>query len=357
MKIKKMGLSLAVISILSLGFSGCGGSGGGDNSSSDSSEGIFADVPVKGIKYESKSYSGFTDDSGAFKYKPGETVTFKIGNLTLGSVIAKDIITPFDIGGGDINNPSIKAKNIAMILQNFDTNRTNTNIITISLDINITDKDINLSANDLESKMSNILNKYSKFLDENNKSVIDLNTAFNNMKNFVKYFKNSGLFTGKATLDTAKSNKYCSKGSTFTVVTNGKQIIGKVLNGGLITGTIDGNGQTSGLTTNHETWTVTFNNGRINGQDHYSYNGVDCYYNITGNKANLKVTLLKDQDIYKGGEKLFTAKKGDTLKIIFAKSCLSNQNEVCLKVKDINLNKIGYIKAETIYKNHIVQKQ
>jgi len=356
---KHLIIKITIVIFLSLGIVGCGG-GGGSSSNTEALEGVFADAPVMGLKYVSKTYSGITDSAGVFKYKAGENVTFKIGNLTLGTVVAKDIITPIDLGGGDLNNPTIKAKNIAMLLQNFNTDRFNQNYIRISSDINISNSDINLSDSVLESKMNNILNKFSNYIDKNDQSVIGLDTAFNNMKNFIKYYRFSATIIGQSILDESKSDQECLTEDSFTAVTNGKVIVGKFLNNGYVTGNVDEeNGNIYGTTTNYITFSGHINsNGDITGKFYYGYNGINCYYTFSGFKAKLKITLLKDLDLYKGGTKIFTAKKGDILKIILAKNCLyPSQDKVCLKVEDVNLSKIGYINAETIYKNHLVEKK
>lgn len=47
--------------------------------------GLFAG-PVRGLRYETPTQSGVTDDRGSFSYRPGEAVTFAVGGLVLGSV-------------------------------------------------------------------------------------------------------------------------------------------------------------------------------------------------------------------------------------------------------------------------------
>ena len=42
--------------------------------------------PIRGLKYETPTHSGITDEHGQFKYRPGDAVTFLIGQLVLGSV-------------------------------------------------------------------------------------------------------------------------------------------------------------------------------------------------------------------------------------------------------------------------------
>ena len=63
----------------------CGG-GGGTASSGPTQVATFIDSPVEGLAFKSASRSGLTDRNGNFPYTPGETVTFSVGNIVLGSV-------------------------------------------------------------------------------------------------------------------------------------------------------------------------------------------------------------------------------------------------------------------------------
>lgn len=83
--------------LLSLFIYGCGGSSSSSSEPSvPSSTGIFVDAPVAGIAYSTSpsGYSGFTDAEGKFLFNEGDTVTFRIGNLVLGSAPAATYITP-----------------------------------------------------------------------------------------------------------------------------------------------------------------------------------------------------------------------------------------------------------------------
>ncbi|WP_426517470.1 CocE/NonD family hydrolase [Diaminobutyricibacter sp. McL0618] len=54
-------------------------------STTDTFTGVFAG-PVRGLRYETPTNSGITNDRGEFHYRTGEAVTFLIGGLVLGSV-------------------------------------------------------------------------------------------------------------------------------------------------------------------------------------------------------------------------------------------------------------------------------
>ena len=88
--------------------SACGGGGGGGSSSSTNTNGIgyFIDDPVSGLSYScgtgSDKLSGITSDTGSFSYLSGQSCTFKVGNVTLGtiaSVPSDGKVTPQDVAG------------------------------------------------------------------------------------------------------------------------------------------------------------------------------------------------------------------------------------------------------------------
>lgn len=71
--------------------SGCSGGGGG----SDTNTGSLTDSGIRGLSYQTQSQTGKTDDAGRFKYYPGETLSFAIGDLPLASgVPAKRYVSP-----------------------------------------------------------------------------------------------------------------------------------------------------------------------------------------------------------------------------------------------------------------------
>lgn len=107
----------------SLILAGCGGGGGGGTTAAPSSTslvGTFIDSPVSGLEFESASGNGITDARGNFTYQDGERVTFKVGNLYLGSAVPKsDKVTPLDlVGTSDVRDP--KVVRILRTLQSLD---------------------------------------------------------------------------------------------------------------------------------------------------------------------------------------------------------------------------------------------
>jgi hypothetical protein len=111
-------LTLTAVSLIASAFLvGCGSSD--DSSSSTTTQtGTFVDAPVSGLSYTTTSgLNGITDTQGHFNYKAGDSVTFKLGSVELGSSKAAEVITPLNIA----NNDTAKSARIAYILQNLDT--------------------------------------------------------------------------------------------------------------------------------------------------------------------------------------------------------------------------------------------
>ncbi len=80
MRIKFITVAVASAFVLA----GCGGSG--SNSAGTDLTGILSDSYVKSVHYTTSSgLTGTTGDNGEFRYNSGDTVAFKIGNVTLGS--------------------------------------------------------------------------------------------------------------------------------------------------------------------------------------------------------------------------------------------------------------------------------
>jgi hypothetical protein len=78
-------------------------SGGGSSSTSTTaatSTGQVIDSPVSGLAYKCGSSSGYTDVTGSYTYTKGDSCTFSVGNVTVGtlSAVPQDgIITPQDM--------------------------------------------------------------------------------------------------------------------------------------------------------------------------------------------------------------------------------------------------------------------
>lgn len=120
--------------------------------------GYYYDSLVSGLTYESRGESGVThtgvtgegDDPGRFSYSEGDTVTFSLGDVTLGQSVAKERVTPFDLAGieeepiggcevagllPDETDAFRKVVNLAILLQTLDTDGDHTTGIEISAEV------------------------------------------------------------------------------------------------------------------------------------------------------------------------------------------------------------------------------
>jgi hypothetical protein len=82
--------------------------------------GQIIDSVIQGLDYQSASRSGFTDAQGTFFHGVGETVTFSIGNLIIGTTQGKAITTLVDLVEGATGVDNRRVKNIARLLQSLD---------------------------------------------------------------------------------------------------------------------------------------------------------------------------------------------------------------------------------------------
>jgi len=88
---------VGVFFILSL-MSCSDGGGEGDIVTPDHPTGSFLNGKVTGLEYNSHTWrDGVTDEKGEFIYAPGESISFSVGNIDLGSTQGKANITPADL--------------------------------------------------------------------------------------------------------------------------------------------------------------------------------------------------------------------------------------------------------------------
>lgn len=83
---------------------GCGtSSSGGSPALGTPATGHFADPPVSGLAYATATTSGVTDAAGTFQYLTGETITFSLGSVVLGTAVpAKSAMNAFDLVPGAV---------------------------------------------------------------------------------------------------------------------------------------------------------------------------------------------------------------------------------------------------------------
>ncbi|MCG8670734.1 MAG: hypothetical protein MI867_15080 [Pseudomonadales bacterium] len=112
---------VAFVAILSsLVLSGCGAT----------LQGRFVDSAVQGLWYETETQEGYTDVNGTFNFLEGESVSFYLGQTLLGTVEAKDLVTPLDMLT-DEDHPD-KLQNILRVLQSLDADSDSSNGIEIT---------------------------------------------------------------------------------------------------------------------------------------------------------------------------------------------------------------------------------
>ena len=110
-----------------------GGTGGGDTGGGDTgggtpgamAAGYFVDAAVAGLSYTTSSnLSGLTDAEGRYEYREGDTVTFSIGELQLGTVVAQGLVTPVTVAQALAANSAANAETVAInllvLLQSLD---------------------------------------------------------------------------------------------------------------------------------------------------------------------------------------------------------------------------------------------
>jgi hypothetical protein len=106
---------------LAASLAACGGGSSPSASAGPTQVATFIDSPVEGLTFRSAKRSGLTDRNGNFPYTPGETVTFSIGNIVLGSVKPNgDKVTPLQLVPGAANATDARVTRILRTLQSLD---------------------------------------------------------------------------------------------------------------------------------------------------------------------------------------------------------------------------------------------
>ena len=91
--------------------------------------GALSDSAIAGVAYSTSSgVTGVTDASGKYTYNVGDTVTFTLGTLTLGTVTATGIISPVQLAAGN----ATKLTNLLVLFQSLDADSNPNNGINIT---------------------------------------------------------------------------------------------------------------------------------------------------------------------------------------------------------------------------------
>lgn len=136
----------------------CGGGGGGTPTTTTAT-GQFKDSNTAGVTYESGGESGVTDANGTFTYEVGNTITFSIGDLTLGTTDGKTVITPLDLFAGSSTN-SVEVQNMVRLLMMLDEDGDPSNGINITAAVQAAAANwsqIDFSSTDLSTEVASII--------------------------------------------------------------------------------------------------------------------------------------------------------------------------------------------------------
>jgi len=152
---KRLLVSLAAASLLALNFTGCGSS---NKSTAEEPvqktevSGYLIDSAVVGASYEcSGGMKGTTDSEGKFTCEAGDTVTFKVGSVTLGSASGVQngtTVTPYTLAA---DNETV-AVNIARLIQTLDVDSDPSNGIDVTENSKKLTTTIDLTAEDFATK-------------------------------------------------------------------------------------------------------------------------------------------------------------------------------------------------------------
>jgi len=124
---------IALGALMLAGISGCNdGDGNDDNNQTPATRtGVFTDSPVAGLRYQTETQQGVTGADGTFQYQDGEQVSFKLGELELGSTLAAAQLSPLDlVESATLTDNSVT--NRLVLLQSLDADRNLNNGIQIS---------------------------------------------------------------------------------------------------------------------------------------------------------------------------------------------------------------------------------
>ena len=110
----------------------CGGGSSGSSGPGTTLQGQFVDSIVIGLRYETPTTSGFTDDQGRFNYRAGETVRFLVGDVLIGAAAGQATMTPVELVAGAVDETDTQVLNIVIFLQSVDDDGDESNGIRIT---------------------------------------------------------------------------------------------------------------------------------------------------------------------------------------------------------------------------------
>jgi len=145
-------LKLLLITATLYGLTACGGGGSDDPTIL---EGYFKDTGAGGVEYQAGGITSVTDEKGRFMYESGDSVTFSVGNVVLGTTKGKSVVTPVDFVNGG-SSDSIRVQNIVRFLLMLDGDNIPDNGIAISPTLSsfaIDWDQVDFDTNDLDAEL------------------------------------------------------------------------------------------------------------------------------------------------------------------------------------------------------------
>ncbi|CEA06158.1 Fumonisin B1 esterase [Pseudomonas saudimassiliensis] len=121
-RLRALFVTLSLTALL-LPLTGCfdGSSSSDDDDGPRSQTGVFIDSAVAGLDYQgSRTAAAITDEQGRFSYRAGETISFAIGDLELGSAVGAATLTPLSITEGASAATDQRVTNKLILLQSLD---------------------------------------------------------------------------------------------------------------------------------------------------------------------------------------------------------------------------------------------
>lgn len=120
---------------------------------------MFIDSVVNGLSYTSGGQSGVTDANGRFTYEVGQSVTFRVGGVTLGTTVGRDTVTPVDLVANS-SSGTTAVQNIVRFLMLMDSDGNAANGITISDALRERAENwpqVDFSTNDLDTALVSVI--------------------------------------------------------------------------------------------------------------------------------------------------------------------------------------------------------
>ena len=142
--------------------------------------GVFVDSAVAGVTFQSNSgLSGTTNSAGEFDYIEGETISFSLGGIDLGSVVGSAVLTPVEVMGAT-ETADDKVINLTRFLQSLDEDGDPTNGITITSSVSSSLQGTSINFNDnssnFEAAVSSVVSTAIP-----GRSLVDATTALNHL--------------------------------------------------------------------------------------------------------------------------------------------------------------------------------